>query len=71
MAVLSQTAPQCMADLLGYQQRIMQTSGSRQPGQCAVYDRQFCLKASATGSTSWSTIDLNIWNNVFLDQTVT
>ena len=42
---------------------------NRQPGYWADYDRQFHLKASATSSTEWSTIDLNIWNDAFPDIT--
>ena len=68
MAVLSRTAPQRMADLLGYQQRIINAACYRQPGRWAVYDRRFRLKASASGSTNWSTIDLNTWNDAFPDQ---
>jgi len=71
MAVISRTKPQCIADLLGYQQRIIHASYNRQPGRWAVYDRQFRLKASATSSTDWSTTDLDIWNNAFPDVSVT
>jgi len=70
MAVLSSKTPHRIPDLLGYQQRIIQASYSRQPGRWAVYDRQFRLKASATGSTNWSTIDLNIWNDAFPEQSI-
>ena len=68
MAVLSRTAPQRTADLLGCQQRIINTACNRQPGRWAVYDRQFHLKASATESTNWSTVGLNTWNDTFPDQ---
>ena len=70
-AVLSCIVPQRIPDLLGYQQRIIQASYNRQPGRWTVYDRQCCLKASATGSTDWSTIDLNIWHDAFPEQTLT
>ena len=65
MAAVSRTKPHCIPDLLGYQQRIIQASCNRHPGCWADYDRQFRLKASATSSIEWSTIDLNIWNNAF------
>ena len=71
MAVMSRTKPHRIADLLGYQQRIIQASYNRQPGCWAVYDRQFRLKASATSSTDWSTIDLNLWHDAFPDQNMT
>ena len=69
MAAISLTKPHRIPDLLGYQQRIIQASYNRQPGCWADYDRQFRLKASATSSTEWSTIDLNIWNDAFPDIT--
>ena len=71
LAVVSRTKPHRIADLLGYQQRIIQASYNRQPGCWADYDRQFRSKASATSSTNWSTIDLNIWNDAFPDHNMT
>ena len=71
MAVVSHTKLQRIADLLGYQQRIIQTSYNRQPGCWAVYDCQFRLKASATSSADWSTIDLNLWHDAFPNQNMT
>jgi len=68
MAVLSWTAPRCTAALLQYQQRLIHAACNLQPGGWAAYDHQFRLKASATGSTNWSTIDLDTWNDAFLDQ---
>jgi len=69
MAAISCTKPHRIPDLLGYQQQIIRASYNRQPGCWADYDRQFCLKASATSSTEWSTIDFNIWNDTFPDIT--
>ena len=69
MAVVARTKPHRIPDLLGYQQQIIQASYNRQPGCWADYDRQFRLKASATSSTEWSIIDLNIWNDTFPDIT--
>jgi len=69
MAAISRTKPHHIPDLLGYQQRIIQASYNRQPGCQADYDCQFCLKASTTSSTEWSTIDFNIWNDTFPDIT--
>jgi len=68
MAVISHTKSQRIADLLGYQQRIIHPSYNHQPGRWAVYDCQFRLKASVTSSTDWLTTDLDIWNNAFPDE---
>ena len=69
MVVFSCTKPHRIPDLLGYQQQSIQASYNRQPGGWADYDCQFCLEASATSSTEWSIIDLNIWNDAFSDIT--
>ena len=71
MAVMSCTKPQRIADLLGYQQWIIQATYNHQPGCWAVYDRQFRLKTSATSSTDWLTIDLNLWHDAFPYQNMT
>ena len=71
IAILFHTAPDRIADLMGYQQLIIQASSTCQEGRWAVYDRQFCLKASATTTTQWSMIDINLWNLAFSEQAIT
>ena len=51
IAVLSHTAPDRTADLLGYQQLIIQALSRCQEGHWEIYDCHFCLKASATATT--------------------
>ena len=60
ITVLSHTAPDPTADLLGYQHPIIQASLICQESHWIIYDRQFHLKASATATTEWSTIDINL-----------
>ena len=59
-----------MADLLGYQQLIINSSQHCQEGCWVVYDRHFRLKASATGCKDWAPIDINIWKIASLEQTL-
>ena len=68
MAVISHTAPGRMADLLGYQNLIIQGHLKYQDGCWASYDRQFCQKASATPVQAWSAIDTTLWNLAFTGQ---
>jgi len=57
MAVISCTVPGHMADLLGYQNLIIQGHLKYQDGCWASYDRQFRQKASTTPMQAWSAID--------------
>ena len=70
IAVVSQKEPERTADLHGYQQLIINSSQNQQEGRWLIYDRHFHLKASATGSKDWSTIEINIWNLTFPERSV-
>ena len=70
IAVLSKKEPERIADLHGYQQLIIHSSQHHQEGRWLIYDRHFRLKASATGSKDWSTIEINIWNLAFPERTI-
>ena len=67
MAILSRSAPQRVADLVGYQSLIISASLYYREGRWAIYDRRFRLKASASNIKKWSAIDVTIWNTVFPD----
>ena len=64
-AVVHRSQPECTPDLLGYQNLIIQTSMLCQEGRWVLYDRRFCLKASALRLQQWSTIDITTWNLAF------
>ena len=67
MAILSRSAPQRVADLVGYQSLIISASLYYREGRWAIYDRRFRLKASASNIKKWSAIDVTIRNTVFPD----
>ena len=69
ITIVSQKEPEWTADLLGYQQLIIHSSQHCQEGRWPLYDRHFRLKASATRSKDWSTIEINIWNLAFNERT--
>ena len=62
---ISRTEPECTADLLGYQQLIINSSQQCQEGHWVIYDCRFCLKVSATRCKEWASLDINIWNIAF------
>ena len=64
---MSQNEPERTA---GYQQLIINSSQNQQEGRWLIYNRHFRLKASATGSKDWSTIEINIWNLAFPERSV-
>lgn len=70
IAVLSRSAPDLVADLLGYQSLIISASQYRHAGRWVVYDRRFLLKAFAKNIKIWSAIEVTIWNMVFPDYTL-
>lgn len=70
MAIVSRTEPERTADLLGYQQLIINSSQHCQEGHWVTYDRHFRLKASATRCKDWAPIDINIWNMAFPERTL-
>ena len=70
-AIVSHAEPEQTADLLGYQHLIINASQHCQEGQWMSYNRHFRLKASATKSKNWSSIDINIWNMTFPKPTLT
>ena len=69
IAVLSHSAPDRVADLLGYQSLIISASQYHRAGRWVVYGRRFRLKASAKNIKIWSAIEVTIWNMVFPDYT--
>lgn len=64
IAVLSHSAPDRVADLLGYQSLIISASQYHRAGRWVVYDWRFRLKASAKNIKIWSAIEVIIWNMV-------
>ena len=70
IAVFSHSAPDRVADLLGYQSLIISASQYHRAGRWVVYDRRFRLKASAKNIKIWSAIEVTIWNMVFPDYTL-
>ena len=70
IAVLSRSAPDRVADLLGYQSLIISAAQYHRAGRWVVYDRRFRLKASAKNIKIWSAIEVTIWNMVFPDYTL-
>ena len=55
-----------VVDLLGYQN--VQSQLKYRNGCWAVYDHQFCQKASAVSVPEWSVIDTTLWNLAFASQ---
>ena len=60
IAIISCKEPNRITDLIGYQNLIIQSSIHCQEGCWVIYDRYFCLKASAAIIQEWSTIDFTI-----------
>ena len=65
ITIISCTAPNRIADLIGYQSLTIQASQDYQKGCWVVYDQRFRLKASASKLKEWSIIDVTIWNFTF------
>jgi len=61
IAIIYQKEPKRTTDLLGYQQLIINASQTGREGVWLVYDRHFCLKASALGLKDWSSVEMNVW----------
>ena len=70
MAIISRSKPKRIADLIGYQSIIIGASQLGHEGRWILYDRHFRLKASASGTRQWSTIDITIWNMAFPDRVI-
>ena len=70
IAVLSRSAPDRVADMVGYQSLIICASQYQRAGHWVIYDRRFRLKAAAKKKKKWSVIDVTIWNMVFPDHTL-
>ena len=60
IAVIARSNASCVVDLLGYQNLIVQNQLKYQDGYWAVYDRQFCQKASAVSVPEWSVTDTTL-----------
>ena len=67
-AIISKKEPDRTADLIGYQQMIIDSSQNCCEGGWLNYDRHFRLKASATGLKDWSSVEMNIWKRAFPDR---
>ena len=70
MAIISWSKPNRIADLIGYQNIIVGASWLGHEGRWILYDRRFRLKASASRTRQWSTIDITIWNMTFPDRAI-
>ena len=70
VAIMSHSKPKRVADLIGYQSLIIGASHNCREGQWIIYDRCFCLKASASHTKQWSTVDITIWNMTFPDRAI-
>ena len=67
-AIISKKEPDWTADLIGYQQMIIDSSQNCCEGDWLNYDQHFRLKASATGLKDWSSVEMNIWKRAFPDR---
>jgi len=65
IAIISGSKPKRTADLIGYQSIIIGASQLGHEGRWILYDRRFRLKASASCTRQWSTIDITIWSMAF------
>jgi len=65
VAIVSLKSPHRIPDLIGYQNLIVQSSIDSHEGRWIIYDRRFCLKASATTIPEWSAIDITVWRMPF------
>ena len=70
MAIISRSKPKRIADLIGYQSIIIGASQLGHEGRWILYDCRFRLKASASRTRQWSTIDITIWNMAFPDRAI-
>ena len=68
MAIVSLKEAHRIPDLISYQNLIAQTSINSQEGRWILYDRRFRLKASATATPEWSSIDITVWRMAFPDR---
>ena len=65
ISIISQSAPERVSDLLGYQALIIDAYTEYQGLYWPGYDRQFRLRAAVTPVTSWSTVETALWNRAF------
>ena len=65
VAVLSQSQPHRVPDLMGYQALILQAHLEFQCDSWLGYDWNFRLRAASEGNQQWSTIDTTLWNLAF------
>jgi len=69
-AIISRKKPKRVPDLLGYQSLIIGASTDCRQGKWVIYDRRFRLKASASHTEQWSTIDVTLWNMTFPEKAI-
>ena len=62
ISIISQSAPERVSDLLGYQALIIDAYTEYQGLYWPGYDKQFRLRAAVT---SWSTVETLLWNRAF------
>ena len=70
MAIVSRSKPERIADLIGFQSIIIGASQLGNNDGWILYDRRFRLKASASRTRQWATIDITIWNMAFPDRVI-
>ena len=68
IAIISHHKPKRVPDLLGYQRIIMETSVDCHEWKWLIWC--FCLKASTSNTTQWSTIDITAWNTTFPERAI-
>jgi len=70
ITIISRSKPKRIADLIGYQSIIIGGSQLGHEGRWILYDHRFRLKALASRTRQWSTIDITIWNMAFPDRAI-
>ena len=65
IAIICRNEPYRIADLIGYQNLIIQSYQKYQQGHWLSYDHEFRQKTSASHILEWSNVDTTIWNLTF------
>ena len=71
VAIISQSQPERVPDLQGYQALIIQASMEYEDDRWMGYDRVFRLGAASQKGISWSSIDTTLWSVAFLGKSKT
>jgi len=70
IAIISGSKPKRTADVIGYQSIIIGASQLSHEGRWILYNRCFHLKALASRTRQWSTINITIWNMAFPNRAI-